>query len=395
MALPDAATKLRMVLDYLPCEACLAQPVEDQDLLCTVCARLDRQIAVRVGTRTSVLIERPSPPEEAVVIPPAPVAPAEPAGPPREIVVRMSDEPSPEKPGTIEVVLEPLVALAPAEPVPAPLVGAAEPAPALEPEPEFDVSDLVDYVPAREQFFDFIGTAPAAAPLEVEPEPVPEPQPEPAVAPIEPAQPQDDYVFRAPPPEEPEYAPPPPQDEAIPVEEVPLEAEAEEQAQWAPPTEETPAPQLEEEVIEMEIVEEDDEVVEMEILDDVAESAIEPPALTGKGELYRLRGFDAGAEGALAKIGITEITHLSGHDAGELAQRANLPLSRVQPWVQVADLVHEVGVPVDAAIALVAAGVAGPRGLRDGDVDEIADRVAAFGGYSVKAGDVKRWKRRA
>lgn len=397
MALPDAATKLRMVLDYLPCEACLAQPVADQDLLCTVCARVDRQVAVRVGTRTSVLIERPSSPEASVVIPPAAPTPEPVAA--REVVVRMADEPSSERTGTIEVVLEPLapvappVLLPPVEAIPPPVVAP------VRPEPEFDVSDIVDFVPAREQFFDFTGTARAAPEAEPEPEvaAVPEVAPEPPVPPAadEPAPPQDDFVFRAPPPEEPVYAPPPPHDEVIPVEEVPLESAPEDQAQWARPPAEAPMaepePSVEEEpILEMEVVEEDDEVVEMEIVEDEPE-----PAPAGTGELYRLRGFDAHAEGALAKAGITEITHLSGHDAGELAARTQLPLARVQPWIQVADLVHEVGVPVDAAIALVAAGVPGPRGLREGDEDEIADRVSAFGGAAIRAADVRRWKRRA
>ena len=132
----------------------------------------------------------------------------------------------------------------------------------------------------------------------------------------------------------------------------------------------------------------------MELVEDVAPEP-EAPASTGQGELYRLRGFDVAAEGALAKVGITEIAHLSGHDAGELAARVDLPAPRLQTWIQVADLVHEVGVPVEAASALVAAGIAGPRGLRDADPDEAADRASAFGGYPVRAADIKRWKRRA
>ncbi|HET6403157.1 MAG TPA: hypothetical protein VFH78_00800, partial [Candidatus Thermoplasmatota archaeon] len=82
MSLPDAGTKLRLVLDYLPCEACLAQPVDDQELLCSICARLDRQVAVRVGTRTTILLEKPSPPPAPVVIPPAPVEEQAPPAPP-------------------------------------------------------------------------------------------------------------------------------------------------------------------------------------------------------------------------------------------------------------------------------------------------------------------------
>jgi hypothetical protein len=68
---------------------------------------------------------------------------------------------------------------------------------------------------------------------------------------------------------------------------------------------------------------------------------------------------------------------------------------RLVPWVQVADLVHEVGVPIDAANALVAAGIAGPRGLAAVDAEDAADRVSAFGGLQVSAREINRWKRRA
>ena len=173
----------------------------------------------------------------------------------------------------------------------------------------------------------------------------------------------------------------------------------------------------EEEILEMEVVpdEPEEEILEMEIVpDDEPEPSVPlraeaearagadaeadaeaSPAAPATGDLHRLRGFDAAAGEALARARITEIAHLSGHDAGELSERTGIPLARLQAWVQVADLVHEVGVPVEPASALVAAGVAGPKGLRDADADEVADRVAAFGGYRVDARDIKRWKRRA
>jgi hypothetical protein len=400
MALPEAATKLRMVLDYLPCEACLAQPVADQDLLCTLCARVDRQVAVRVGARTTVLIERPSAPEAPVLIPaaaPEPPAAQAPAAP-REIVVRMVDEPSQGKPGTIEVVVEPLIPLAPPAQESVPL--------AEEPELDFDVSDIVDFVPARDQFFDY-RRSPAHAP-QPEPELEPQYEPEPPFQP-EPEPPaQDDFVFRPPPQEEP--APEPVEETLLPTEEVIVESPAAVD-EWAPREEAEPQvleiEEAEDEVLDMEIVEdEEDAIVEMELVepepiemalveDETPAPRLEPDAPSGTGELYRLRGFDVGAEGALARLGITEIAQLSGDDAGELAARARLPEARLAPWIQVADLVHEVGVPVDAAVALVAAGVAGPRGLREGDANEIADRAAAFGGFPVRASDVKRWQRRA
>lgn len=411
------------MLDYLPCEACLAQPVDDQELLCSICARLDRQVAVRVGTRTTIVVERPSPPPAPVVIPPAPAPEPEPAPPAplREVVVRFASEEARAKPGAIEVVVEPLAA--PPAPVPGPLpvpvpeaALAAEIAPPEE-EDAWAIDDIVEYTRARDEFFDYRKPAAAEAPepaRAAEPEPAPAPAPPPPRAPPEPVA-EDDFVFRPPAHEEPARREEPVvQDDVIPVDEVPLESPPEEQERWAPPPdfladEEEPAPPApappeeveeiveleavpeEEPVVEMEVLPEDEEVVEMEVVEDEPE----PPAPSATGDLYRLRGFDAASGAALAKARITQLSHLSGHDAGELAQRTGLPLPKLQPWIQVADLVEEVGVPVDAAVALVAAGVAGPRGLRDADEDEVADRASAFGGYAVNARDVRRWKRRA
>lgn len=426
-SLPDAAAKLRTVLDYLPCEACLAQPVADQEILCSICARLDRQIAVRVGTRRTVLIERPSAPVAPVVIePPAPAMAAPPAKP---IVVRFADDATPALAGSVEVVVEPLVRLPP--PVVAPVVLPVEPpAPPVEvpveaepEEPAFEFDDVVSYAPARDEFFDY--KAPRKAP-----EPAREPEPEPAPAAKEPeafTPPEDDFVFRPPTRDEPAREPEPVAvEEMVPTEEVPVESTREEVEQWAPPpdllAEEAeaapkeeplvepwapPAPQeeepvemevlpVEEELVETELVPEgpEEEVLEMEVVEEGPESPAAPTA-TGAGDLYRLRGFDAASESALARVNITRLEHLSGHDAGELAERAHLPFDRLVAWIQVADLVHNVGVPLDAANALVAAGINGPRGLAEADPDEVADRVLAFGGYPISAREITRWKRRA
>ncbi|HUR68959.1 MAG TPA: hypothetical protein VM370_06905 [Candidatus Thermoplasmatota archaeon] len=415
-SLPDASTKLRLVLDYLPCEACLAQPVVDQDLLCTICARVDRQVAVRVEARTTVLLERPSPPAAPVVIPPAP----EPvAVMPMALVVRFSDERE-AAPGAREVVVEPL------PPARIPLVAlraaaAPQPPPALAPEePEFNVDDLVTFIPAFQEYFDYAGPLAAHRAYRA---PVPrEPEPEPVVLAREAPPPEDDFVFR-PPDRAPEPSPveESPIEEVVPIEEVPVERAMTEtrEEEWAPasdflPEEETepvvertpePAAEPEEEVFEMEVLPEEeeifeaelveDDVVEMELLPD-EEAAPAPPAPTSSfGDLWRLRGYDAASDGALGRSGITEVVHLSGHDAGELASRTGIAFDRLVPWIQVADLVQEVGVPLDAAIALVAAGIAGPKGLAEADPDEIADRASAFGGYAVNARDVRRWKRRA
>ena len=415
MSLPDASTKLRLVLDYLPCEACLAQPVDDQELLCSICARLDREVAVRVGTRTTILLDRPAAPPAPIVIPPAPVA-TEPVAPPAplpEVVVRFAEEPALERAGIIEVVVEPLAPPPPLVPTPLP----AEAEVPIESDPdEFAVDDIATFTKARDEFFDYRKHPQAQAPAP-SPTPQPEPEPEPAYAPMQEELAQDDFVFRPPEREEPVREPEPAiVDDIIPEEEVRVEAPPEEERRWAPPpdllaeeaeeesivekqpvAEPEPAPE-EEEILEMEPVPPEEDVVELEMLPDEPEPApASAPAQgpKGTGDLYRLRGFDPGAESALAKARISEIAHLSGHDAGELQQRTGLPSAKLQAWIQVADLVQEVGVPVDAAVALVAAGVAGPKGLRDADPDEIADRVAAFGGFTVSGRDVKRWKRRA
>ena len=365
---PDASVKLRAVLDYLPCEACLAQPVRDQDVLCSICRRVDRQVGVRVAVRRTVILERPSEPEPVVIQPPG-VAPA-PAAQEVDVVLRVEGEPLPDpRPGVPQVVLEPL-----APP-------AAPPVVVVDAEPEF--GDVVGWEP-RDDAFEYVPPAPRRE----------APPPEPV--------PQDEYVF-APPPPEPEPEPPREPEAAedwMPVEDVPLQQADE---AWAP-QEEPPEPQpepepapveeevleatpVEDEVLEAQVVE-DDEVLEMEVVED------DDAAPAGDADLWRLRGFDRAAEAALQGAGVTAVAHLAGHDAGELGERTGLAPSRLAPWIQVADLVHEAGVPLDAAVALVTAGIAGPRGLREAAPDALVERVHAFGGRDLSLSDVKRWKRR-
>ncbi|HUR70014.1 MAG TPA: hypothetical protein VM370_12275, partial [Candidatus Thermoplasmatota archaeon] len=340
-----------------------------------------------------------------------------------EIVVRFDDELPIERPGTIEVIVAPLLAPAPVVAVPA--------AAALIEAPEDDgpvFDDLFEYTKARDEFFDY---RPAAATMRHPPEPHREPELAPIDFPPEPVV-EDDFVFR-PPPQEPEraFAPrnePEVRDDIIPEEEVRVESPVAREEPWAPPSdflqeereEDLPPPvavEEEEPIYETELLPEEEvrdlapaqetwsppveeePILEMEIIadDDPIEALSQEnvPIPTGTGDLYRLRGFDMNAEIGLAKAKITEIAHLSGHDAGELGQRSGVSSGKLVAWIQVADLVHEVGVPVEAAVALVAAGVAGPRGLRDADPDAVADRATAFGGHAVNARDVRRWKRRA
>jgi hypothetical protein len=67
-----ATEKLRLVLDYVPCDVCLAIPTatwEDQELLCGVCARLDRTVAHKVSIREVLVVPEPAAPEEVTIAP--------------------------------------------------------------------------------------------------------------------------------------------------------------------------------------------------------------------------------------------------------------------------------------------------------------------------------------
>ena len=372
MAEADPASKLRTVLDYVPCEACLSQPVAHQELLCSVCRRLDRQVGVRISVATTVITERPSKPEpEPVVIPPPQPAP-EPQAPvvPAVEIVSADAPPRPrDAPPAIEVVVEPLVEA----PVPVPI-----PAPA---EPEWD--DVASFEPAFDDMFEKVpgGEEPRFRREEAFPEEVPD-------------VPRDDFVFQPSPPTDEE--PPAPREEEpvedwMPAEEAPAQPEPrEEPSPWAPPEEtlvNVPVLSEEEEIVEPTIVEDEPEpeIVEMEVVED--EAAGEE---AWRSDLWRLPGFDRDADSALAVANVRELSHLSGHDPNELSSRTSLAADRLAPWIHVADLVQEVGVPLQSALALVAAGIEGPRGLRETDAEAVVERAP-----DVKLGDVKRWKRRA
>lgn len=439
---PDASQKLRLVLDYLPCEACLAQPVKDQELLCSICHRLHRQVAVRVTTNTAVILERPNLPPAAaeVVIPPAAPAPVEPEAPAVEIITEPYEEPAP-TPMAADAQDEPLEA-----PAPKRRFGffrreekAPEPEPVFESEVGFEPTDDLFEVARGEpviadEGYEVAREEPAMPPALAQPEPE-------VLSEAEPES-ESDFVFRA--PEEAQPAPPVEEvfEEPAPVEEIILEPEEPAPSPWAPPEEifadepqpphepepePEPAPAREaepvEEVVEMEVLPEEpapapveeevleatlveDEVVPAEIVEEesipasVPPPPLEPPAPSpgspsADSDLYRLRDFSVPHHDALAKLGIDSLASLAGHDPHDLAARSGVDATLLVGWVHVADLVHEVGVPIDSAIALVAAGVAGPRGLRDLPEQEILDRVESTGGVRLSGRDVKRWKRRA
>jgi predicted flap endonuclease-1-like 5' DNA nuclease len=188
------------------------------------------------------------------------------------------------------------------------------------------------------------------------------------------------------------------------VEEVPVEPLVEEEpaSPWAPPEEifadeppPEPQPQpVEEEVVEMEVLP-DEEILEATIVEDEPIEAEVLGEETGETDLRRLRGVGPAEEQALRDAGVDGLASLAGHDPHDLASRTGLAADALASWLHVANLVQEVGVPIDSAVALVAAGVEGPRGLRDLDEQEILDRVEARGGLRLSGRDVKRWKRRA
>lgn len=192
---PPLPAKLRTVLDYLPCDACLQEPSPEQDLLCSVCHRLDRTVTAKRVERRTIIVVRPAPPAAEPVIEPPARAPLEaeeepqpepPQAEPAEAEVEeplAEPEPEPQRPalprvlivdrdaaqkgprgepGVLEVFISSI-----APPLPTP-----EPAPVVAPTPE---------------------PAPVAEPVadpDPEPEPVQEPEPEPE--PLQDAEDEDD-----------------------------------------------------------------------------------------------------------------------------------------------------------------------------------------------------------
>ncbi|HVL48898.1 MAG TPA: hypothetical protein VM889_10105, partial [Candidatus Thermoplasmatota archaeon] len=153
--------KLRLVLDYVPCDQCLETPSADQEILCSVCRRLHREVAVKVTERREVVIERPAAHAPvAVTVPAAAAAPTlAPEAPPRpvdeapapvshvEIVIgaREAGERVPGGP-TTEVVLEDLEPAADA-PAPVPAEAAMVATAPDSPFAEADFEASFTYVP--------------------------------------------------------------------------------------------------------------------------------------------------------------------------------------------------------------------------------------------------------
>lgn len=380
----DASDKLRVVLDYVPCDACLSQPVppKDQALLCSICRRVDRQIGVRVAVKTTVVLERPGEESTSVVIPPAAPAPEPAARLPIEVVFGSRDERATN--AAIEVVVVPYEE--------EPLVSFVAP-PEIGPH-HVEWEDVASYEPTTDDLFEQVPGGARAATL-----PSPSPPAEEPPAEI----PQDDFVFRPPAAETTALAEreEEPEEDWLPSDDVQVHPDDEtvwkEQALAEPayvPVEEYAPEPAETDVVQDEVlgvVEE--EIIQNEIIEE--EIVVTPEPSAELGDLWKLRGFDRTAESRLAEANIRELAHLSGHDPVELGTRTGLPPERLASWIHVADLVQEIGIPVAAAISLVAAGVAGPKALREMDPETIVERASAFGGGEVALRDVKRWKRRA
>jgi hypothetical protein len=96
----------------------------------------------------------------------------------------------------------------------------------------------------------------------------------------------------------------------------------------------------------------------------------------------------------LAEADVREVAALAGREVEDLAARSRVAPERLASWIQVADLQREAGVPLDAAVSLVEAGVAGPQGLRELAAEEIAARLQWSGGGGIPLGDIRRWKLR-
>ncbi|HVL88331.1 MAG TPA: DUF4332 domain-containing protein [Candidatus Thermoplasmatota archaeon] len=147
MASDPAAEKLRVVLDYVPCDACLRIPGDEQDLYCAICARLHRTVVQKTVRSRVVLVETELPAPE-------PVSPVELTSPMAAMEPEAAWRPAPEPAAAIETtrVTEPRPE--PAEAFIDTIVEDAEPEPAPEkmfpparkPEPEGDLSDFVTIV---------------------------------------------------------------------------------------------------------------------------------------------------------------------------------------------------------------------------------------------------------
>ena len=458
MADPEAATKLRLVLDYLPCEACLAVPTQEQELLCTLCARLDRQVTVRAATKTRVILERPEPEAPVIVEPaPGPVAmeasppaadePAEPEVAPEPIeapllpVRFVADGQKPGVGPAIEVVLERVVTAVPEvdweddlysweEPDdPYGVAGYTAPAPAfgLRPAPADE---------AAEEPLEAVEAPEDSRPPEFEPE-------------AEPARPAEPAALEAPPVDDEPLAD---EDFVQPDEEVVVEPDASERSPWAPPEDDgahEPANPLaddfladegaDEEILESVPVEDDEDIVEsipvedeedivesIPVDDDIVESVpvendeeivesipvdddddvIETTPLAAEtasdgerrvpatSDLHRLHGFDEAVDRAFAAANLLDLEALNGRNPNDISAQTHIAPEMAAMWIATADLVLEVGVPLEAAQSLAHAGILGPASLADADIDETVARVSAAGGR-VTPSELKRWQRRA
>lgn len=251
LAPPVAADKFRIVLDYLPCGACLEIPVPDQDLHCSLCRRMTRSVGVASHTDVAVLVESPAMPLP-VEVPPAPPEPIhiEPASeadevPPAPAPLAAADEGVPEDDDAVSFAAAPeaeedldLAFEATAEAAEEDVDLAFE-ATRGEPEPEPFAEEVAEATPPPPFTFDpgslepHDGFAPAAdddaATLDREAEAWAEAAAEPEEVELQPVRPEEAWsrVPPAPPPEPEEWTPEP-------VPEAPADAWPEEVVEEAP-----------------------------------------------------------------------------------------------------------------------------------------------------------------
>ena len=432
-ALPD---KFRTVLDYLPCEACLEIPVEDQELHCSICRRVSRVVAVRTSREVAVVVEAPAVPivlpVPDVEVPPAPAAALVEEPTPVALAAAEGDEEGADvgfasSMQAAEEIDEDIdIGFERTPPAAEPAYAEAEPA--IEQEAPIDGKDFtfdpdtLEPEPEDELLREAEAWAEAAAEEEVELQPVtreeleglrplePEPWPEeppPAAEPtpealevLEVVEEQDAQPLE-PDPLEAETSvvpvPPPPEpvetlevlevvEDEAPVEPGAPEGEVWEDEPWpeevAPPTPvdasggaEAPPPL------------EDADEAWAEPASPPAEAPVEDPVsrLSDVGDVY--------GEKLLAQ-GVQRVRDLAGRDAKALAKATGIDRKLVDRWVRAADL-HQAGVSIAYAEAVVRAGYDSPRALRKARPDKVArdvNRVLSEGAAPLDADTVRAWQ---
>ncbi|MHB8586668.1 MAG: helix-hairpin-helix domain-containing protein [Thermoplasmatota archaeon] len=135
-----SADKLRLVLDYVPCDVCLSMPAsswQEQEMYCGICRRMERTVAHKLTVRQTVEVASPMMPEEVVIPPaiptPGPVA----ANTAPAVAIHFHDEPAEAsfEGADVDIVVSPITV--------------AAPSPAVAEPPEEDEFDHFEFVRAE------------------------------------------------------------------------------------------------------------------------------------------------------------------------------------------------------------------------------------------------------